>query len=302
MIYPSNMKSISRVITFSIICLQIISMATALGVSPPEQAMAPLISPSTEQPEKSSPLDDGTDASVLHETFAAENEESLLEHEHSMEIVEYSHPIMRVVKDLPLNRPYERTIFAVYSGMGLTAVLLRLKGVLGQVQAETGLVLIWASMILSIPFLEAWVKFQAPFLRRHIAVDVGRHVLAALTTAELALSMSLAYLLWLAPNARAPRSTLLPGTAILLLLTELFLVTPKLYTRAKHKIVSQASADYDRLDHHEKVMLQSLSFEIQQVPLPTRSWQVLYVSLEAIKFLCLTRFIWWMWTNLSFRW
>lgn len=42
--------------------------------------------------------------------------------------------------------------------------------------ALASLALVWAGCVLAISFVESWVKFQAPFLSRHVAVDIGRQV------------------------------------------------------------------------------------------------------------------------------
>lgn len=76
-------------------------------------------------------------------------------------------------KNLPLGRLYEHLIFTFFASLGTALLLLRKVSFMNQLAVESTFALLWASMVLSISFLEAWVKFKAPFLRKHIATDVG---------------------------------------------------------------------------------------------------------------------------------
>ena len=62
--------------------------------------------------------------------------------------------------------------------------------------------LVWAGMLLAIPFLEAWVKFRAPSLSLEEGLDVGRHVFGALNLVEIIAATSMLALTWLARPAR----------------------------------------------------------------------------------------------------
>jgi hypothetical protein len=202
-----------------------------------------------------------------------------------------------ILKDLPLNRPHERVVFTFYSCVGATLIYLWTRGILNQVQVESGLSILWAGMVLAISFLEAWVKFKAPFLRKHVAVDVGRHVFCALNTVELAISTSLWTGRFLVAPPPAVRLVVLPAVATALLWLEIIVVAPKLYARAKHKIVEQASVDHDLLNEHERMALSSLADAIRNEPLPPGKWHFVYVLMEAVKVACLTGFVFWMRAN-----
>lgn len=43
---------------------------------------------------------------------------------------------------------------------------------------------LWIGTLIAIPFLEAWVKFNAPTVKREQALDIGRHVFSALNLLE----------------------------------------------------------------------------------------------------------------------
>jgi len=192
-------------------------------------------------------------------------------------------------KNLPLGRRHEHGIFAFYSCLGTALLVLRKASFLSQRTVESTFSVLWVSMVLSISFLEAWVKFQAPFLRKHVAVDVGRHIFCALNTAELALSTCFSFVL--ATSMRP--SMLLPAMALLSLWVEILVVAPKLYTRAKHNIVSQATKDLAVLNDLEKSALKELSNEVHGKPLPDPRWHLVYVGLEVVKLVSLATFVIW---------
>ena len=66
----------------------------------------------------------------------------------------------------------------------------------------TLLVLLWAGMLLAIPFLEAWVKFRAPSLSLAEGLDVGRQVFGALNVVEVVAAASVVTLAWMGRAAR----------------------------------------------------------------------------------------------------
>jgi hypothetical protein len=202
--------------------------------------------------------------------------------------------IVAIRTHLPLTRPHERVIFSFCSCVGASFMVLWARKILNQVQVESFISILWIGMITGISFLEAWVKFKAPFLRKHVAVDVGRHVFCALNAAELALAASF----WIGRVVLAPpvrNAFVLPALATALLLGQVLLIAPKLYIRAKYKIVNAAS-DEQLLDEEQSV-LTSLQDEIRDKPLPPAKWHFVYVLLESMKVTCLTGFVFTMWTR-----
>ncbi|PRW33626.1 putative NADH dehydrogenase [ubiquinone] 1 alpha subcomplex subunit mitochondrial [Chlorella sorokiniana] len=107
---------------------------------------------------------------------------------------------------------------------------------------------IWFSVVSSISLMEAWVKFRAPLLERHVGVDVGRRVFRGQYAMEAACALTACGLLWSAGggSVRSGLSALagsggwmLAGAAAILLL-ELGLVFPALDLRGKALIASAA--------------------------------------------------------------
>ena len=223
-----------------------------------------------------------------------------------------------------LERPHERAIFAFYgiTGSAILWICFKSTGTTMaaplMILAETGIALTWASMILAISFLEAWVKFRAPFLRKHVAVDVGRHVFAALNAAELGLCGSL----WLGRvmlmmlqlgQIRGPQGAasivatsfwkycrqpcfVLPAVATASLLAEVIWIAPRLFLRAKARIVSGFRGEQQKNDGllpselfsgDEQLEFDKLAQEVTFAKLPSQQWHRVYALLELVKVGCL---------------
>lgn len=130
-----------------------------------------------------------------------------------------------------------------------------------------------------------------------MAVDVGRHVFCAFNTAEWAWSTCFGFLLI---SAQQPR--LRPLLAIFCLWVEIFVVAPKLYTRAQHQIMTafQDADGRSTLDDSERDSLMALSQHVQNKPKqPDAKWHVVYVGLEVVKLTSLMTFVWQCWTKFA---
>lgn len=208
----------------------------------------------------------------------------------------------------PLQRPHERAIFAFYGAVGTISNLVALsKGYTHynhmSSKMEAAVCLVWSSFVMAISFMEAWVKFKAPFLRRHIALDVGRHVFAALNAAELGLAASFWFgRLVLNKLSRqdglklldcSATQSLLPAVATAILLLEGFYIAPKLYIRAKAQIVEGFDgASKDDITAEEQCTIDTLRNDMNNLQkIPSSKWHFVYVLLELIKVLCLNIFV-----------
>jgi hypothetical protein len=186
--------------------------------------------------------------------------------------------------NFPLSRSHERILFLVYLLAGLASTK-----VVDQFHTESIIVLVWLSFILAISFMEAWVKFKAPLLRKHVAVDVGRYVFASLNAIELGLAGAF----WVTRVARGSSessSPIFPAVATAVLLLMVLYFGPMLFLRAKYKMVHEAEPP-ERLTEDEKAALQLIADEIREQRLPPANLHVAYVCLEAVKVLCLVLFL-----------
>lgn len=184
---------------------------------------------------------------------------------------------------MTLSRPHERILFSFYAGTGAVIMALCKKQILQIPLLTSGICLMWASFVLAISFMEAWVKFKAPFLRKDIAVDVGRHVFSALHAVELALAANF----WMAHTwLNKKGAAVLPGVATGALVLMAFGIAPLLYTRAKIRLVAGLS-EPNQLQEEEKKALKLISKDVANVKNPPAYWHVVYILLEMLKLTCL---------------
>jgi hypothetical protein len=228
-----------------------------------------------------------------------------------------------------LERSHEKIISLVFGG--ISAAILHFAYIQSQTDglppmqpgkwltmAETGLALSWSSMIVAISFLEAWTKFRAPFLKKYIAVDVGRHVFAALNSAELGLAASFwMHRLFICSQVQtivggglfhksrsyyAQFTFTLPATATILLLSQVLLIAPKLYRRAKRRILDGFEDALPSvkiaLSNVERAALIDIAQDLRRSKkIPSRLWHSVYALLEIAKIGCLNSFVILSWLN-----
>jgi hypothetical protein len=187
---------------------------------------------------------------------------------------------------------------------------------------ELTLTFLWLGFLLAISGLEVWVKFKAPFVRTHVAMDVERYVLAALHAVEVALVS----VFWLGrlvlptaaaaaagsavggggtsagsngaknPLRTAPAGPWMVATGCVGVM--IVVVAPRLYLRAKYHIVNALIRDPDDRQNQwtdrEEAMLQNIAQEISQASpgrRPSAKWHTVYMLLEMIKITALITFL-----------
>ena len=187
-------------------------------------------------------------------------------------------------------RAHEVGILVFYSSVALIWKLCTSHQI-----SEAIIAMIWSSVVLAVSFTEAWVKFKAPFLRKYVAVDVGRHVFAALAAAEC----GLAGVFWIFRLLSRYRdqvagsmtlqslNSILPSLSTFVLVFQVVWLSPKLYVRAKAKIANEA--DSDQLSESELSELKSLKDSLSD-PIPSSRLHMIFASLELVKVLCLQAF------------
>lgn len=222
-----------------------------------------------------------------------------------------------------LERSHEKIISLVFGGMSGT--VLYFAGIHSQtdglppiepgkwlIMAETSLALSWSSMIVAISFLEAWTKFRAPFLKKYVAVDVGRHVFAAFNSAELGIAAAFwlhrlflcckvqqilgGGILFKSKSYYEQFSFTLPAAATISLLAQVLVIAPKLYRRAKRRILDGFDESLPSvkisMTKAEQVALIDISQDFRRSKkIPSRLWHSLYALLEIVKMGCLNAFV-----------
>ena len=171
----------------------------------------------------------------------------------------------------------------------------------------------WAGLLLGISFLEAWVKFKAPTLRKHVAVDVGRHIFRALNIVECAFHGGILAIAWVVRSAAGKntsflnmltagsigqgRLTLLSLSAVLAF--EVLVLTPLLTKRAKMMIITEASKDQST-KAIASALAASMGYSITHtpsgstgappIPMPAFYWHFIYIVLEGVKVMLLINY------------
>jgi hypothetical protein len=147
--------------------------------------------------------------------------------------------------------------------------------------------LVYLGILLAISFTEAWVKFRAPLLQRHVGFDVGRHVFAALNTIEFILCLAMITVLFIHESDQ-PKEEMwaIPTALSLIVVLDIGFLTPQLELRAAHIIVKilgekrHASKEEERM-YKEFIALTTLA------PCPPIIYHHIYVLLEVGKVLAL---------------
>ncbi|GAB4815781.1 hypothetical protein N2152v2_002827 [Parachlorella kessleri] len=148
---------------------------------------------------------------------------------------------------------------------------------------------LWMGFVLAISLTEAWVKFRAPLLDRHVAVDVGRHVFPALNSVEAALGVTCGLMAWRYGLTDAAHLAI-PGVMAALVAAQIIWLTPALGLRAQHLIAS--SADPAQLSPKQQAALAAIKRVCSEQPLPPGWLHGVYGALEVTKVVLLGAYIW----------
>ncbi|DAZ93417.1 TPA: LOW QUALITY PROTEIN: hypothetical protein N0F65_011737 [Lagenidium giganteum] len=182
----------------------------------------------------------------------------------------------------------------VYSGVGVTLALIVRVSSLAAAAASAFIAVLWLGFVLALSFLESWVKFRAPFVAEHLALDVGRTVAKAKHAAELGLVLGL----WLVHVVGSAHFRLDATFITLASLKMLFAIQhrvlwPRLELRAEFALYdslknespteSRTEAQWNEVDRITQL--------VKQVAEPPKSYEWAYFAVEAIKvvlLLCLS--------------
>lgn len=181
----------------------------------------------------------------------------------------------------------------VYGAVGVALALLARSSSLPRDAASTFLAVLWLGFVLAISFMEAWVKFRAPFVARHLALDVGRTVFAALNAVELSLCAGLWLVRLLGDNAHGLP---LDGSGLLVVLTvvlgaQFALLYPRLELRAQFTLFDELQRLSDEsLTFHQKTLFAEIRKSVKTNAKPSPAYHVLYVVGEVAKVVLLAVF------------
>lgn len=197
-------------------------------------------------------------------------------------------------KSAPRKRRYNSLtlpagVGAFYSGVGLVLVhLIREEAITG-IEASVGCSFLWLGFVLAISFMEAWVKFRAPFLPRHYGLDVGRTIFPVLNAVEVAFCGTLWVIQLLMKGAIVNRLLM---SITLILLSQVIYLTPQLVLTGKHVICEAFPIPEVTWSAKQVQVYSDLCNEVSNKPRPPLKLHLIYLLQEFAKVILLGRFIW----------
>ncbi|GLE02359.1 hypothetical protein PINS_up011197 [Pythium insidiosum] len=183
----------------------------------------------------------------------------------------------------------ERACLGVaYSSLGIALYLTTRHDERTRLAASAFLSTLWLGFVLAISLTEAWIKFRAPFLARHLGLDVGRHVFGALNAVEIGLALGLWLLqsdMWWDASTPLP---LVLNTAILG--TQTAYLYPTLVLSGEFAISEALNSTPERsLPPRQKAELFKIQKSVGQNKRPSKRLHVVYVAAELLKAALLAR-------------
>ncbi|RAW43179.1 hypothetical protein PC110_g708 [Phytophthora cactorum] len=149
----------------------------------------------------------------------------------------------------------------------------------------------WLSKGAAASFLSlSWVKFRAPFMPRHLALDLGRTMFAALNSVEIGLCAGL-WLLHFLVSSDTGDAVWRLILATLLLAVQAAWLYPKLQLTAEFALYEALKEmDDDSMSFNQKMQFGEIRHQVQIQDRPRVIYHILYVGAEFVKILTLLSF------------
>ncbi|KAG7395983.1 hypothetical protein PHYBOEH_002926 [Phytophthora boehmeriae] len=178
-----------------------------------------------------------------------------------------------------------------YVGMGVVFTASSKFDWLSKGASAAFLSLLWLGFVLAISCTESWVKFRAPFLPRHLALDLGRTMFAALNAVEIGLCVGLWLLHYVVASSSAGDAFWRLIIATLLLAVQVSWLYPKLELTAEFALYEELKElDDEQLSFNQKMQFGEMRHKVQIQDKPHRMYHFLYMAAEAVKLLTLASF------------
>uniref|UniRef100_K3WAX3 DUF4149 domain-containing protein n=1 Tax=Globisporangium ultimum (strain ATCC 200006 / CBS 805.95 / DAOM BR144) TaxID=431595 RepID=K3WAX3_GLOUD len=180
----------------------------------------------------------------------------------------------------------------VYGAVGVAFAVLARTDVVPKDAATVLLSLLWLGFVLAISFTEAWVKFKAPFLPKHLGLDIGRCVFGALNAVELALCAGI----WVIQMVGSSSFTPLDASTVLITLTiilgtQFAFLFPKLELGGDFALYEALKNQSDEsLSFHQKMVFKEIRKNVKANARPSKFYHVAYVLAEVAKVVLLVAF------------
>ncbi|EGZ26652.1 hypothetical protein PHYSODRAFT_320555 [Phytophthora sojae] len=178
----------------------------------------------------------------------------------------------------------------VYAGVGVLFAASARFDWLSKGAAAAFLSLVWLGFVLAISCTESWVKFRAPFMPRHLALDLGRTMFAALNSVEIGLCVGLWVLHYAVPSEASDAFWRLIVATFLLAVQAAWLY-PKLELTAEFALYEELKElDDEKLSFNQKMQFGEMRHKVQIQDKPAKIYHILYVGGELVKILTLASF------------
>lgn len=137
---------------------------------------------------------------------------------------------------------------------------------------------VWIGMVIAISFHEAWIKFRAPLLSKHVGLDVGRRVFNSLNHAEAFILLNI----WIISPQLTTDTIILSG----ILIMQIVVLTPLLNLLAEFRIVEAFAKVKDKSSDY----VRQIEIKLVDKRAPDNRWHLVYVALEVIKLVLLVKY------------
>lgn len=149
---------------------------------------------------------------------------------------------------------------------------------------------VWCGFVLAISFMEAWVKFRAPYVPQFFALDIGRTVFPALNVVEMMLCVTLWSLVVAVDGMKYMVLPLAAATGLTAF--QIAFVTPKLTIRGEKSVlaalqrnpvlVDKVFTDAQR-ERYEAALKRHPNTHDEEGPTSAWSLHVIYIACELFK-------------------
>jgi hypothetical protein len=184
-------------------------------------------------------------------------------------------------------------LVVTYGALGLVFALVARSGSLAPEASAAFLATLWLGFVLAISFMEAWIKFQAPFLPRHIGLSVGRTVFQGLNAVEAPLAVGLVLVHAIATFEKSQGMAVgLLIALIVLLVLQVVWVFPKLNIRGDYIIDEQLRRLPDNsFTPEQRVLRDEIHMTVQSNANPSIAYHIMYIHGEVAKVVLLMVYI-----------
>ncbi|TMW60063.1 hypothetical protein Poli38472_000105 [Pythium oligandrum] len=142
----------------------------------------------------------------------------------------------------------------------------------GDVEEATNIMLLYC----------AWIKFRAPFVPRHLALDIGRTVFAGLNAVELGLCLGLWLVYGISASADEDRLGLLIALTVVFI-AQVVYIHPKLYLRGDFAIYEELKRAPEDLSSHQMMVFSEMQDTVTNNAQPPAFFHIIYVLGEVAK-------------------